>query len=583
MSNNNNTKKRRVGAGGGARVSIDGGGESGGSELAAIKSMMQELVQQNNTQTNMINCMQAEITQLSKKCTSQNRTQTNMMQNMQGDITGLSKKCDTMETTIKNVKLSQSKSLAAIKTLQSVHGVNSDNTQLDDINLRFDKLEQTIEKKHIKLDGRLTYHDILLQNQKWVYSAPYPSAEYWNNLDGDGNRVAKDFLRQIKVCTEEMRYGQGNGELTLNAHLPYNRVFLPHWKEFANALKQYHYHLKHSTELRDNSKLYLWNMELPDEVVDLLSNALQSTHFKTIALIDNNFGQKGIDFVLDYLKINHTLKTFSLANNSINNMDDINKLSKIMKQHPSIENLALGNCNRTDVNGYEMLKMVMNAGKNKLKTVRLYGSGISTEGGTFISDFMAKSTILVDLYLDGNELDDQDAFQIAESLKQNRTLRLLRLTNNNITKTGWTALRKVEFDDTSLNAAADSNHACSIKYPPDGSDLIEGLDISEMNGDRNGSMAFASKGVRQKKIYTVLSSRNRDCSNVKYFENVPVELLPDMLHSVQKYSTYHVPETEEDKKYTPNKNDKHVTPLSIVYEVCRHWDESLAVFEALSS
>ena len=62
-----------------------------------------------------------------------------------------------------------------------------------------------------------------------------------------------------------------------------------------------------------------------------------------------------------------------------------------------------------------------------------------------------------------------------------------------------------------------------------------------------------------------------------------MEILPDMLVSIQEYSNYHVPETENDKELTPNQNDNHVNPLSVVYELCRHWDESLVVFEALSS
>jgi len=131
MSNNGNTKKRRVG--GNSGVSIDGGGESsGGSELAAIKSMMQELVQQNRTQTNMINSMQGEITRLTEKCT-------------------------TMETSI--------------------------NSRFDDV------------------DEKLKYHDILLQNQQWEYSAPRPSS-----VSESGE--AEKFLDQIKKQTEIMRYGQ---------------------------------------------------------------------------------------------------------------------------------------------------------------------------------------------------------------------------------------------------------------------------------------------------------------------------------------------------------------------------------------
>ena len=267
----------------------------------------------------------------------------------------------------------------------------------------------------------------------------------------------------------------------------------------------------------------------------------------------------------------------------INSIDDINKLCKIVKEHPSIESVGLNGCKGDNIDGYEMLQKIMNAGKNKLETITLSNNHIRTEGGTFISDFLAKNPILESLYLDENKLNDQDALVIAKALKQNTNLRFLRLTGNNFTKTGWVALRKAEFDDSSLNAASDSNHTCSIIYPPDGSDSIEGLDISKMNGERNGAAAFNQTWMRSKKIYSILSSRNRDNSNVKHFDDVPVEILPDMLDSIQEYSKYHIPETEEDKEFTPPQNGNHVNPLSLVYEVCRNWDESLAVFEALSS
>jgi len=529
MSNNSSTKKRRVG-GGGARVSIDGAGESGeGSELAAIKSMMQELVQQNRTQTNMMQSMQGKIN------------------NMQAEITQLTNKCDKTGTII---------------------------SKLDD------KLD-VLEGSQKRVEDKLKYHDILLQNQNWKYSAPYPSRDYWSssNLNGD-DRAAKDFLRQIQQCTEKMRYGKGDGDILLTANLPYNQVFLPHWKEFANALQQYHYHLNHSTELQGNSGLYFLNVKLPDEVIDLLSKALKSSHFRKIKLESNNFGQRGIDFALKYLKNNPILKAFSLVDNPINSMDDINKLGEIVKEHPAIRDLQLHRCQGADVDGYEMLKMIMNAGKNKLMLVDLSSNNISTGESTFISDILVTNPLYA-LLLAGNKLDDQDAISIAEALKHNTNLRFLDLTRNSITKTGWMALRKAEFDDTSLNAAADSNHRCNIKYPlswytPVGVSRL-GIDMSEMNGDRNQTKAFNSKCVRKKKIYTILSSRNRDCTNVGHFEGIPVEILPDMLHSIQNYSNYQV----GDSNMSQGSGD--VKPLSIVYEICRHWDESLAAFEALSS
>ena len=219
----------------------------------------------------------------------------------------------------------------------------------------------------------------------------------------------------------------------------------------------------------------------------------------------------------------------------------------------------------------------MNAGKNKLESINLSYNRISTEGGTCISDFLAQNPVLVALYLEGNNLDDRAAILIAESLKHNTNLRYLNLTENRITKAGWGALRKTEFDDTTLNAAFHSNHTCNIKYPPT-RDVIEGLDVSEMNGDMWCTKVFIRKFVRQKKLYSVLSSRNRDCSNVgKFDDNIPVELLPHMLHSIHRFSYY------RDGDADISQVRGHVHPLSLVYEICRHWDESLVVFEALSS
>lgn len=219
-----------------------------------------------------------------------------------------------------------------------------------------------------------------------------------------------------------------------------------------------------------------------------------------------------------------------------------------------------------------MLRSILKIGKNnKIESVHLSRNYIRTRGGTFISNFLASNPALLNLYLSYNQLDDNDALAIASALKHNTNLLLLSLQNNNFTINGWMALCKAVFDDTSLNSAADSNHTCCIDFPSD-FEYIE-----EMNGDQESETPFDSMHVRQKKIYSILSSRNNECSNVKHFENVPVELLPDMMVSFQQYSDYHVPED------TPNQSDHDALPLSLVYEICRHWDECLALYETLSS
>ena len=132
-------------------------------------------------------------------------------------------------------------------------------------------------------------------------------------------------------------------------------------------------------------------------------------------------------------------------------------------------------------------------------------------------------------------------------------------------------MRKAEFDSTSLKSAADSNHACHIRP------------VSNFNGNLNESPIetewrhFEPKANRQKKIYHVLSSRNKECTNAQHFGDAPVEFLPDMLSSIQQYSNYHAGEN------TPPKHDKDVNALSLVYELMRKWDQVISVYESLSS
>lgn len=268
-------------------------------------------------------------------------------------------------------------------------------------------------------------------------------------------------------------------------------------------------------------------------------------------------------------------------NNNIMPMEDIERLCEIVKNHPSIKRLELPGCLvNSGPRTTEILEMIMNAGKNKLETINLSYNHISTEEETCISDFLAQNPVLDSLHLEGNELDDRAAILIANAMKHNTNLRFLHLTGSNITKIGWSALRKAEFDDTSLNAAFNSNHTCNINYPQghDNRDVIEGVDVSEMNGDIWCTKAFAPRFVRQKKLYSVLSSRNRDCSNVGNFDDdMPVKLLPHMLHSIHRFSSYHNGGADISQVRG------HVHPLSLVYELCRHWEKSLSVFEALSS
>ena len=138
MSSKSNTKKRRVGGDTPAAET-----DSNNNELIAMmKSSIDELVHQNRTQNDNI----ANILQLMKGMQSgmkgmqsEMKGMQSEMKDMRGEITQLRQKCDDMHT-----KLNE----------------NADST-----------------------NHKLKYHDVLLQNQKWKYSARYPSDDYWNSVE----------------------------------------------------------------------------------------------------------------------------------------------------------------------------------------------------------------------------------------------------------------------------------------------------------------------------------------------------------------------------------------------------------------
>eukprot|EP00579_Thalassiosira_antarctica_P003598 CAMPEP_0201904696 /NCGR_PEP_ID=MMETSP0902-20130614/56131_1 /ASSEMBLY_ACC=CAM_ASM_000551 /TAXON_ID=420261 /ORGANISM="Thalassiosira antarctica, Strain CCMP982" /LENGTH=264 /DNA_ID=CAMNT_0048438791 /DNA_START=83 /DNA_END=878 /DNA_ORIENTATION=+ len=260
----------------------------------------------------------------------------------------------------------------------------------------------------------------------------------------------------------------------------------------------------------------------------------------------------------------------------------------------------------------------MTCGESKLRHIDFWQNYVRTGGRTFISDFLARNPILQMLTLVDNQLDDKDAISIASALRSNTNLRYINLEDNLITHVGFEALRKVVFDNSSLNAAAETNHTCAIHYTVYPGDERLELEINglvnfaesgdffepkalrgkkiflyshletenatgderlecEINGETESGDLFEPKALRGKKIYSVLSSRNRECSNVHYLEGAPVEFLPDMFGAIQQYSEYHLQDN------SPWQDDDDVNALSIVFEIVRWWDKGFSVYESLST
>ena len=266
-------RKRKAGADG--SVAAYAGQEekevgSARGELNVIKSVMQELLDQSRSQTTSMAHMQREMEGMREE-----------MKMMRDEVTILSEKCDMKNT--------------------NSCPVEKETSIRDQMDARFGDV-----------DDKLKYHEVLLKNQKWKYE---DSPGYDDPLVGFEYHP---FVASIRNLTCDMRHGQTDGTIDLAFDLAnvdpyvynddgYDELFLSHWKQFTDALEEYQYTLKSMPNEKD-TLLYisLLELELTPDVLELLDNTLQRTHFKQFRLTSEpdelDDRQDVIKFAISYLK-----------------------------------------------------------------------------------------------------------------------------------------------------------------------------------------------------------------------------------------------------------------------------------------
>jgi len=438
-------------------------------------------------------------------------------------------------------------------------------TKIDQLEVRNEELESSLEN----MTHQQKYQEVLLKNQKWNY--PLLS----------NSRVAPregKFIEKVKKLTRDIRYGIGdcgNGQVYVDldhfTRLDTNSIIQPHWKEFIRALEQYRYCLR-CLPKEIKSSFYLCNLHLSKPTVEFLVKALSDTNFEAFGLLHNIMDRTGFGFVMNYVRNNSILKELTLNDNLIHNRENLDTLSQIINTHPSLDSISLVGCNGEEITGNHILWSLINAGGSKLVEINLTDNNIHTGRSMFLHDFLITNPPLQKLILQDNHFDDADATFIASALQHNTNLRYIDLRENPITDEGMGALKMTEFDRSSLNKAASSNHTCLIIYPNNDEVMNEnGTGISP------DERLFDTRLVRAKKIYTVLSIGNITCSNFQQLEDAPIEVLPTLLTSIQHYSTYHVGDS------APNQYYDDVSSLSLVYEVMRYWEPAVSVFESIGN
>eukprot|EP00956_Cyclotella_meneghiniana_P020720 scaffold36945_cov42-Cyclotella_meneghiniana.AAC.1 len=423
--------------------------------------------------------------------------------------------------------------------------------------------EVALKESAGKAERKAKYLEVVKKNENWGY--PYDMEEFGEELlaigydDEESTRIL-NVVDDLKNVTIKMRRGEhwhvtaDRGDFSY-----YNEEMKPFFIEFADALLGY----RHTIDYMED-KTFSFSLDcsgLSNEVLDLLQDALQLTHFHNLSFYRNEIDEVShMNFITYCITADIRLNHLTLDGITLDNTRDIDALCAAVNNHHSLENLMLNSC----LVGIGGLREIFSKLKSPtLESMELTRNGISNLLPGDISDLLSSNPSLKILDLRGNPFNGQDIVYIADALRNNTSLRNLRLglNNNRVLPGNWPPLLPIVFDQTSLNSAYDSNHHCHLEI------LSRQLRphpiskfISKFNKYEDPIMN------RRKKIYHILSTRNRNRENAAYFESDDIGIMhmPRILALLKPFTEHYL----DDKE---GKEDDEVEPLSIAYEILRDW------------
>jgi len=296
----------------------------------------------------------------------------------------------------------------------------------------------TIQNENIELKDKcneleIKVKDLTLKNEynEWSYKAEDIPASYWlsRGFSEEYAQQMGSFLSEMKYYIHKLRRGEPPKEinLLLEDDILHDDILLPHWREFSNALKQYQ-----KFNHRENYGIECFridDVQLQQEVLDMISPALQTLHMKNLRL-SGNTGRGVVSFAADIIQHNSYIHGMSWSN-QIESVDDMQRLCNSICDSAGSSFSILGFHNCFDGNSREMMQKVLHA-SHYLDLLGLPNNGIGSVGAHLIANFFTSNPRLKLLNLMGNNLNDADAALLANALQRNTNLERIYLANNNI-------------------------------------------------------------------------------------------------------------------------------------------------------
>eukprot|EP00956_Cyclotella_meneghiniana_P015726 scaffold24401_cov42-Cyclotella_meneghiniana.AAC.2 len=330
----------------------------------------------------------------------------------------------------------------------------------------------------------------------------------------------------------------------------YNR-YAPHCKEFSDALLEYQHTIDYMEH--DTFTFTIGNSPLQKKVLEKLQDSLQKTHFHQLFFYNNEISGVGyIEFIANCVEANTRLQFIQLETVKIEHLTDIDVLCKAISRNGSLKEMIFQDCDTVE----GVLREIFNKLKSKtVKKIHLDCSNLSDFGPNDMSEFLSCNPSLSELSLCNNALNEQDIVHMSNSLRQNTTLRKLLITHES-PPYNWDLLDSIIFDSSNLNTAYYSNHHVCLEY-------INNFysEVEEFNTCNDPIWN------RRKKIYTILSRRNRSRTNAALFDSdgIGIKQIPQVLSLLKPFSEHHLHDEHAIQ------GDDEVVPLSIAYEIMRDW------------
>jgi len=369
-----------------------------------------------------------------------------------------------------------------------------------------DKTSQ-LQKQNESLQRKVKYLEVIQKNRQWEYPLDIPTTDELDSLgfnEYDCEQIVDGINKMVEII-KKMRMGEYIGWVDPDLSgifLPHYNGYAPHYREFSDALVEYQHTIDYMGD--ETFRFTLGNSPLRKEVLNNLQNSLEKTHFHQLLFYPNEISGVGyIEFIANCVEANTRLKFIKLEGVEIEHLTDIDVLCEAISRNGSLKEVIFLDCDTIE----GVLGKIFNKLKSKtVKKIHLDCSNLSNLGPNDMSEFLSCNPLLRELSLCNNPLNQQDIVHMSNSLRHNTTLRKLLITNKN--PSNWDLLESIIFNCSSLNTAYYSNHHVCLGYH---TRLYS--DIEKFNTCNDPTLN------RRKKIYTILSRRNRSRKNAAHFDS----------------------------------------------------------------